>query len=534
LSEILVLYEQQGHEEFVWRIRDYLLDWFWKFPPPDQRSFSPSWRALEAARRITEAWLPVYARLRDDPALGGEAVLAILAGAARHADYLREHHHFGGNHLVTEMMALATIAAVWPEFRSSGEWMDYAVEKAVAEMDEQVYPDGVHKELANHYQWIAGSSFQKLYEVVEVAGRDEARRTLRPRMEKMWDYYAKVVRPNGTGPLNNDSDLEPNAEQILPLADYFERPDWVWIATGGEEGELPEGLPSQWFPWARHAVLRSDWGVAADWVFFDTGAFGTDHYQEDRLHVSVALRGRNVLVDSGRYGYRDDAWSRFFRGPLAHNVPTFSRHRRVLPDREAVGPAKQGLRQVDGLTVAAGVVPLADGSAWTGSHARAVVLGEGWVWIIDRVETLRPDRATFRWRFAPDLAVGEGSGSGERIWSIRDGESGAPFATWSLRAEVALAFETIRGRGLPAIQGWYSPQFNQREPNAVLEVSASVEGVCYFSWLLVGGEFEERVDHGTKAGAVFLEDARGGSKRSWRLDWPSTGEEPPTLTRIFY
>jgi len=207
LSEILVLYEQQGHEEFVWRIRDYLLDWFWKFPPPDQRSFSPSWRALEAARRITEAWLPVYARLRDDPALGGEAVLAILAGAARHADYLREHHHFGGNHLVTEMMALATIAAVWPEFRNSGEWMDYAVEKAVAEMDEQVYPDGVHKELANHYQWIAGSSFQKLYEVVEVAGRDEARRTLRPRMEKMWDYYAKVVRPNGTGPLNNDSDL---------------------------------------------------------------------------------------------------------------------------------------------------------------------------------------------------------------------------------------------------------------------------------------------------------------------------------------
>ncbi len=531
LREMLVLYEEQGHEEFVRRIRDYLLDWFWRYPAPNKRSFSPSWRALEAARRITEAWLPLYDRLRSDPAFGDEAVLAILAGAARHADYLKEHHHFGGNHLVTEMMALATIAAVWPEFRNAPEWMDYAVAKGVAEMDAQVYPDGAHKELANHYQWIAGRSFQKLYEVVAVADRDEARRILRPRMESMWDYYAKVTRPDGTGPLNNDSDLEPNAEQIQPLAEYFDRPDWIWIATGGSRGEMPAGSPSQWFPWARHAVLRSDWSPTADWIFFDGGAFGTDHYQEDRLHLSAALGGRNILVDSGRYVYRDDAWSRFFRGPLAHNVPTFDRYRRVLPDGEANHPAEPGLREVDGLVLASGTIPLADGSAWSGSHSRAVVLGDGFVWIVDRVETARPDRVTFRWRFAPDLAVGEGSGSVGRTWPIRDGESGSRFASWSLRAEVPLAFETIRGRGLPKIQGWYSPEFNRREANTVLEVTAPVAGTDYFSWLLVDGEFAEGLMHRTEAGAVFLEDTRGGSNRTWRLEWPPTGEEPPTLTR---
>lgn len=526
LREMMVLYEKQGHEEFLWRIRDYLLDWFWSFPPPDKRSFSPEWRALEAARRMTESWLPLYDRLRDNPELGDEAVLAIVAGAARHADYLKNHHHYGGNHLVTEMMALATIAAVWPEFRNSGEWMDYAVAKAIEEMDAQVYPDGAHKELANHYQWIAGSSFQKLYEVVAVADREDAREILRPRMEKMWNYYARVMRPDGTGPLNNDSDLEPNAEQIVPLADYFDRPDWLWIASGGKTGTEPDGPPSQWFPWAGHAVLRNGWGREADWVFFDCGPFGTDHQQEDRLHISVALDGRNLLVDSGRYVYRDDAWSRFFRGPFAHNIPTFDRHQRPIPDRESSRPlGRAPVRETD-LMMASGAIPLAIGSEWSGSHARAVILGDGFVWIVDRVETAYPDRVTFRWRFAPDLHLekeGDGAAAG---WAVLDAASEDPLARFSVRSQGPLSAEIVSGREFPAIQGWYSPEFNRREANQVLEVSTPVSGVHYFSWLLQSERGREGVTHDLGEQKVFLEEVSGSLRQ---LVWAAPHRENPRI-----
>lgn len=515
LREMLALYRAQGHPEFVERIRAYLLDWFWKFPPPDHRSFSPAWRALEAARRIADAWLPLYDGLRDHPAFGDEATLAVLAGAARHADYLRRHHHFGGNHLVTEMMALATIAAAWPEFRRAGEWMDYAVDRALAEMDRQVYPDGAHKELANHYQWVAGSSFQRLFGLVVGAGRTAAAERMRAGMERIWDYYARVTRPDGTGPLNNDSDLEPNAEQLLPLARTYGREDWLHVATAGRAGEAPEDGPSAFFPWAGHAVLRDGWDRRADWLFFDRGPFGTDHHQEDRLHVSVALGGRNLLVDSGRYVYRDDAWSRFFRSPLAHNVPTFGRHRRVVPDPTTPRPAETGLRRSGPLVHSAGWMPLAEGTAWSGRHARAVVLGPGFAWIVDRVETARADRATFRWRFAPGLVPEGGGASANPSWEIREG--GRTVARWSLDTAAAVVAGRVAGRGPPAIQGWYSPEFNERLPNEVLEIEAPVGGVTTFSWLLATAEVSEELSHDTAGEGAVLEWTENGKTRTWRL-----------------
>ncbi len=500
LREMLVLYRSHGHEEFAGRIRDYLLDWFWKHPPPDRRSFSASWRALEAARRFADSWLPLYAELRADPAFGDEATLAVIAGAARHAGYLRHHHHFGGNHLVTEMMALATVAAVWPEFRDAGAWMDYAVERGLEEMDRQVYPDGAHKELANHYQWIAGSSFQRLYQVAAGADRAAGAARMRAGMERIWNYYAAVIRPDGTGPLNNDSDLEPNAEQIPPLAAYYDRPDWLFMATGGERGDPPREPPSRYFPWAGHAVLRSGWGRDADWVFFDLGAYGSDHQQEDRLHVSAALNGKNILVDSGRYVYRDDAWSRFFRGVRSHNVPVFAGHERVPPDAVATKPRVRPADFGSSPPMASGWIPLraAGRPGWTGSHSRAVTLGDGFVWIVDRVEVNKPDRVTFQWRFAPEWRLSGADGA----WRIADGRTGR--ASWTLRSSGRTRVETVKGRGPPAIQGWYSPQYNERVPNEVLLVTAGADGVRYFSWLLSADDAPARLDHRLVSGGAEL------------------------------
>nr|WP_246459472.1 alginate lyase family protein [Puniceicoccus vermicola] len=479
--EMLLLYEVQGHEEFVNRLGDYLVDWFWKYPPPDRRSFSASWRALEAARRYVDSWLPVYAKLRGNPAFGDEAELAVIAGAARHANYLRDHHHFGGNHLVTEMMALAAISVVWPEFREAPGWLDYAEERSLEEMERQVYPDGAHKELANHYQWIAGSSFQRLYGILVGADAGDAADRIFPWMELIWDYYAWVTRPDGTGPLNNDSDLEPNAEQLLPLADFYFRPDWRYIATGGEEGERPAGLPSRVFPWAGQVILRTDWGPLGDWVFFDAGPFGTDHQQEDRLHVSASLMGKNLLVDSGRYVYRDDEWAEYFRGPRAHNVPTFDTYQRISPDPETFEPQKNLADFSGELLVASAKMPLREGESgpWSGTHSRKVALGPGFLWIVDYLDFAVPDQANFRWHFHPDLKL-EKSPEG---WVASDSEG--PVAQWSVASNLTLTGKEVRGQSKGEIEGWYSPEYNERLPNSVLifRTPAATSGV--FAWLLV-------------------------------------------------
>ncbi|MGE9291911.1 MAG: alginate lyase family protein [Puniceicoccales bacterium] len=514
--DMLLLYQEQGHEEFVDTLQGYLVDWFWKYPPPEGRSFSASWRALEAARRYVDSWLPVYAALRGNPTFGEEAELAVIAGAARHAAYLKENHHFGGNHLVTEMMALATIATVWPEFRDSPDWMKYAVERSLEELERQVYADGAHKELANHYQWIAGSSFQRLYGVLVEAEAEEAAVRILPWMELIWDYYAWVTRPDGTGPLNNDSDLELNAEQLLPLADFYHRPDWLYIATGGEEGERPAGTPSRDFPWAGQVVLRSDWGPQEDWVFFDAGPFGSDHQQQDRLHLSATLKGVNLLVDSGRYVYRDDEWAAYFRGPRAHNVPTFSRYERILPDAESQDP-QEGLLDLSGeLLSASAWIPLRDrvNGQWSGKHTRKIAMGDGFLWILDRVDLAHPDEVVFRWHFHPDLELVADSG----FWTAREGES--PVAQWTAASSLPLDVRKVRGQEEGGIEGWYSPQYNQRFANPILIYRSPATSHATFAWLLVAEDahIQEAILQVSETGSR-LELLRDGEATVYTLDW---------------
>ncbi|MEM0966060.1 MAG: alginate lyase family protein [Verrucomicrobiota bacterium] len=516
LREMMVLYQAQGHDEFVAQLNDYLLDWFWKFPPPDKQSFSASWRALEAARRYVDSWLPVYAELRNHPAFSEEAELAVIAGAARHANYLKNFHHFGGNHLVTEMMSLAAIAAVWPEFNHAEEWMGYAVDRALEEMDLQIYPDGAHKELANHYQWIAGSSFQRLYSILVGSDASDSAEKMKPQMEMLWDYYARVTRPDGTGPLNNDSDLEPNAAQLKLLARYYDRPDWLYIATQEEEGEAPEDPPSKVFPWAGQAILRSDWGPEADWVFFDAGPFGADHQQNDRLHVSASLMGKNLLVDSGRYVYRDDKWSAFFRGPLSHNVPTFGKFERVIPDRIASVPQEDlKIEEIDGLLRVTGEIPLRQvgSSGWEGRHQRTVSLGDGFVWIVDLVELPVSDQVTFRWRFHPDLALVRHP----KGWAVKESEE--TVAIWRMAANVPTGVEELRGVEEGQLQGWYSPEYNERVPNSVLLYESSPSNIAIFSWVLASKQLEA-AQPGVSGSEATLSVYKENEAHQFRLDLP--------------
>jgi len=482
----LVAYEERGDPAFIQAIDRILLEWYWQHPPPDGFRLSSAWRALEAARRMVDSWLPVYDSLRNHPELSDEAILAIIASAAEHARYLQANHHYGGNHLITEMMALATIAVVWPEFLHSRKWLEYASQKAAGEILSQTYPDGAHKELANHYQWIASSSFQRLYQLLLISEyqNQDVLQVLRTRLETMWDYYAGVVRPNGYGPLNNDSDLEPNARQLLPIADFYQREDWLYMATQGREGTKPDGHPSRYYPWASHVVMRTGWGEEADWLFFDRGFFGTDHQQDDRLHLSVALGGRDLLVDSGRYVYRDDRWSRFFRSAFAHNIPTLQKHRRVLPDREAQEPVHGVVDWGETLQLTSGLVPMESvrGGGWSASHTRAIVMGKGWVWIVDQLDAREPDLATYRWRFHPDVDW-EDSES-ETTFSLVNSE-GEVLAYWVEAVRRVSGSRWLRGQTKPYLQGWYSPSYNLRLKNWAREVDIPVHGREVSSWLLM-------------------------------------------------
>jgi hypothetical protein len=75
------------------------------------------------------------------------------------------------------------------------------------EIKGQVYPDGTQTELSTKTQWVSLSRFESLVKNFRSAGRSVPETYLK-RLEKMYDYMAYSMRPDGHQPLNNDSDRE--------------------------------------------------------------------------------------------------------------------------------------------------------------------------------------------------------------------------------------------------------------------------------------------------------------------------------------
>ena len=137
------------------------------------------------------------------------------------------------------MGGLSTVAMVWPEFKKSHQWLEYAIAQMTRDMERQVYPDGIQTELTSHYHRVALLNFEKFMLHLESSDAvlpDSYRKTV----ENMWNYLAYSMRPSGYGVFNNDSDYNFTRSEVLSAADRYARPDWRYIATNGAQGEMPE------------------------------------------------------------------------------------------------------------------------------------------------------------------------------------------------------------------------------------------------------------------------------------------------------
>ena len=67
-------------------------------------------------------------------------------------------------------------------------------------------------------------------------------------------------------------------------------------------------------------TLRSSWDKDASFTMFTNGSLGSGHGHSDNLHLSVCYQGDPVLIDSGRFTYREDHPLRVqLKGMAAHN-----------------------------------------------------------------------------------------------------------------------------------------------------------------------------------------------------------------------
>ena len=466
-------YRERGESPYRDRLNELWRDWILANPYPDRLTFSPPWRALEVARRILNSWVHIF---YGYDVLDPPTRLLVLASVLDHGDALREHASFwGGNHLISEKLALLTLAVAWPEFATADNWRTYAADELSRQFLKQTYPDGSYHELSNHYQRVVlvnAQYFLRLLAHIDPAYRE---RPVIARIEAMWDFFAGVIRPDGSGPLNNASDLEENAFFLRKAAPFFDRPDWRYIASRGAEGQPPDGGPSLHFPWAGQAILRNGWDDKADWAYFDAGPYGTAHQHIDRFHLSASLGGRSLLVDTGRYTYLPGKWKNYFQGPEGHNILLLDESPSHQAPRKVRQPLPLLFEEDEFFAFAAArsafpasrpaILPGRKSSVpWT----RAVLLDKrGFVLVADHLVTFQTRELKALWHFHPEVDPGE-----------------APRLIRLLSPQNALEPETLTGVEWPRIAGFYSPDYNLRLPAPQIRFQGRLRQPTSFLWIL--------------------------------------------------
>ncbi|MEM1223180.1 MAG: alginate lyase family protein, partial [Verrucomicrobiota bacterium] len=465
-EDLYVAFQKTGDSRYKEKLFQILGDWLDKYADaPSNMNFSSAWRPLEAARRVLESWDIVYLKLGSDPNFDSSLKSTFLASLENHGDYLQNHHALFGNHLITEMIALLKVSLLLPEAKNSLQWQDYALSKLNEEYDKQVYPEGAHKELSSHYQRVVALNYEKLLSLLKISGKAELIEIWTPKVNRLWDYFSAIRKPNGYAPLNNDSDRE-NVSSLL-------------MRNGRNSSQ---SVGSFYFPNAGQVILRSDAAEETNlWSFFDIGPRGSDHQHEDFMHVSLSFADLHVLVDNGRYTYQPGKWRDYFQGPRSHNVLMIDGLQTKPKPNVAKGPLYgTGFAKGSNYEAAWGSASFHNTIGERTTDWQRIVIrvpGDNLL-IIDHLITFKERLIEGYWHSAPlvdwtlhpDHISAEKNANSSKITYANSG-------TKSLDRSLQIGVDA------QTVAGWHSPRFNLKKPAYSLHYQTTISKPTVFAWL---------------------------------------------------
>jgi hypothetical protein len=392
----------------------------------------------------------------------------LLASLAAQVTHLRDNLTAERNHRTLELYALFIAALALPGLDEGGALLDFAVAGLTNNLLTDVRPDGVHREHSTHYHMLVLRSF--------LGARENAQRFRVPfprafdeHLQRAFDFALHCRRPDGFTPSLSDGDTCDYSGLLALAASIFERPDYLYAATGGAQGFAPErGNVS--FPDGGYFIQRSGWGGDTEslrdarFLIFDAGSLGDGgHGHYDALSFEAYARGRALVLDPGRFTYSEhgeENWRRWFKGTAAHNTVCVdgldqTPYRRGKPKGPAARGRLIGRVSAPSLDVLCGEVL---SPAYEARHVRRVffVAGEYWL-VVDDIGGERPHRYDLRFHLPHE--------AWRRTCVESNGVNGVVRAPG-----LALVFGAPHEPRLE--QGWVSHTYGVKHPAPVVSVVA--------------------------------------------------------------
>jgi Heparinase II/III-like protein/Heparinase II/III N-terminus len=436
-----------------------------------------------AARRITN-WIYAWNAFSRVCEFETDFENEIVSHLAAEVSHLRRNLTAERNHRTLELYALFIAALALPEL-DRDDLLEFAIAELHRNLLTDVRPDGVHREQSTHYHMTALRSFLGARENEARFGLEFSSR-YDERLEKACEFLLHVQRPDGLIPALSDADTGNYSDLLKLAATIFNREDFLYAATNGEQGSAPkETCPS--FADGGYYIQRSGWGKDARYLVFDCGPLGDGgHGHSDFLNVEVAANGRPLIVDPGRFTYAEDEsnWRWRFKGTAAHNTVCVDDldqvpYRRGKPKGPVADARLVERFTAPGFDVLSGEVR---SPSYEAVHTRRIffVAGEYWL-IVDSLRGEVPHKYDLRFHLAPDALNHCTHVAGPHNTGIRTPNMVLLFAV----ANLGHPYNDFK----PELsQGWVAPRYGIKEAAPVVSVVSNGQANVDFYTLIAPRE----------------------------------------------
>lgn len=385
-------YRETGDARYADAFEAELRSWVEQCPRPDHsgNEHPSAWRTIEAGIRAGWVWPYAFETFRRSDDVSDEALWLMVCSFRDHGIHLL-WHLMSHNWKTMETSGLAHVGAMFPELDGSGTFLSTAIDRAVAELERQFYPDGLQQELAPSYG--GGVSLGNLYSTLELASRragahpagrgltvpDRARKRLRV----IATAYGRLAAPDGRCPPLNDSpyiDARPAYRDVVDDVD----PPWA----SGESDHLR---------WGGYGILRR----GDRYALLDAGPYGAGHQHQDTLQVVGVVDDDWLVIDPGGPQYTQSPVTAHLRSAAAHNVVLLDGERHEVRPSVLVTDEPLPVALAAGEAVSATAATRSfetDDAGVVFDHERVLcdVDDVGWV-VFDRLEPRDDDAHAFEW-----------------------------------------------------------------------------------------------------------------------------------------
>ena len=508
-------WQDTGEAKYARGFEEELRSWMDSCCPAPARpesGFPTAWRPIEVGIRAGWTWPLALEVFRRCDEVSDEALWMLTCGLAQHGQFLfvAPTHR---NHKAMEINGLAHAGTAIPELFDAELWASTALDRAMAELDREFYPDGCQDELAPNYAMV---SFSNLFSAIKCT-EDYYKNPEIPKSycvggmavpAATWQRFVERVRALGTvtRPDNEVADLHDSGprqmsgiyddlaellppDKILPLTESAPASSTRANATGGGP-QLTEREPfadRQWEhdrlevrPWGGYAVSQRG---TTRWCLLDAGPYGTGHQHHDAQQVLMWAHGRPFCIDPGKPIYNRTARTRHIRSAAGHNVVLMDRrqhHARPLIER-ADTPLPMAVHEAGGLRVSAASRTFApvgeDETQDLFRHERLLIdlPDAGWL-IFDRLWPSGHAKHTWEWLWHMPVDIIE-TDSGSAVAFYEGGPSMRILAC----GPDAPAFSEAAGQEEPLLRGWWVEEATDYRPLPVL--MALMQGMTGAAWM---------------------------------------------------